>query len=76
MGGVLVSYHLREGLGGDLSTECGTASGCEGLVMESCTETTVGALWRPEGDGVLAQFSHQRGVFAGQMTGAKWKMVI
>ena len=54
VGGFLVSYHLREGLWGAPSTEGGTASDCEGLVMESCTGTTLVALWRPEGDGVLA----------------------
>ena len=36
------------------STEGGTTSGCEGSVMESCTRTTLGALLRAEGDGVLA----------------------
>ena len=36
------------------STEGGTTSGCEGSVTESCTGTTLGALGRPEGDGVLA----------------------
>ena len=54
MGGLLVSYRLREGLEGDPSTEGGTTSGCEGSVMESCTWTTLGALWRHEGDGVMA----------------------
>ena len=53
VGGLLVSYHLRGGLRGAPSTEGGMASGCEGWVMESCTWTTLGALWRPEGDGVL-----------------------
>ena len=54
VGGLLVSYPLRGGLVGDLSTEGGTASGYEGSVLESCTGTTLGALWWPEGDGVLA----------------------
>ena len=36
------------------SIEGGTTSGCEGSVMESCTITTLGALLRVEGDGVLA----------------------
>ena len=54
VGGLLVSYHLRGGLEGAPSTKGGMTSGFEGSVMESCTETTLGALWRPEGDGVLA----------------------
>ena len=54
MGGLLVSYHLKGELRGTPSTEGRTTSGCEGLVMESCIGTTLGALWRPEGDGVLA----------------------
>ena len=54
VGGFLVLYRLREGLGGDPSTEGGKTSGCEGSVMESCTRTTLGGLWRPEGDRVLA----------------------
>ena len=54
VGGLLVSYCLREGLGGAFFIEGGTTSGCEGSVMESCTGTTLGALLRAEGDGVLA----------------------
>ena len=54
MGGLLVSYRLKEGLEGDPSTKGGTTSGCEGSVIESYIGTTLGALWRPEGDGVLA----------------------
>ena len=54
MGGLLVSYHLKEGLEGDPSTEGGMASGCEGSFMESCPGTTLGALWRLEGDRALA----------------------
>ena len=54
MGGLLVSYRLRGGLRGAPSIEGGMASGCEGSIMESCTGTTLGALWWPEGDGVLA----------------------
>ena len=54
VGGLLVSYRLREALEGDPSTEGGTTSGCEGSVMKYCTRTTLGALWRPERDGVLA----------------------
>ena len=54
VGGLLVSYRLKGELKGAPSTEGGTASGCEGSVMECCTRTTLGALWRPEGDGVLA----------------------
>ena len=54
VGGLLVSYHLRGGLRGAPSTEGGMAGGCEGSVMESCTITTLGALLRVEGDGVLA----------------------
>ena len=53
VGGLLVSYHLRGGLGGAPSIEGGTAGGCEGSVMESCTGETLGALWQPKGDGVL-----------------------
>ena len=51
---LLVSYCLRGGLKGALSIEGGTTSGCEGSVMEYYTGTTLDALWRPEGDGVLA----------------------
>ena len=54
VGGLLVSYRLRERLEGAPSTEGETTSGCEGLVMESCTGATLGALWRPERDEVLA----------------------
>ena len=54
VGGLLVSYRLRGELRGPSSTEGGTTSGCEGSVMESCTGTTLGALLRAEGDGVLA----------------------
>ena len=54
MGGLLVSYRHRGGLRGAPSIEGGMASGCEGSIMESCTGTTLGALWWPEGDGVLA----------------------
>ena len=54
VGGLLISYHLRAGLGGAPSIEGGTKSGCEASVMESCTRTTFGALLRAEGDGVLA----------------------
>ena len=54
MGGLLVSYRLKEGFGGDPSTEGGTTSGCEGSAMKSYIGTTLGALWRPEGNGVLA----------------------
>ena len=50
----MVSYRLKEGLEGDPSTEGGTTSGCEGSVIESYIGTTLGALWRPEGDGGLA----------------------
>ena len=54
VGGLLVSYHLKGELKGTPSTEGGTTGGCEGSVMEYCIGTTLGALWRPEGDGVLA----------------------
>ena len=54
VGGLLVSYRLRGELRGPSSTEGGTTSGCEGSVMKYCTRTTLGALWRPERDGVLA----------------------
>ena len=54
MGALVVSYHLRGGLGGAPSTEGGTTSGCEGLVMEPYTGATLSALGRPEGDEVLA----------------------
>ena len=54
VGGLLVSYHLRGGLGGAPSIEGGTAGGCEGSVMESCTGETLSALVRADGDGVLA----------------------
>ena len=50
MGGLLISYLLRRAP----CTEGGTTSGCEGSIMESCIGATLGALWRPEGDGVLA----------------------
>ena len=53
VGGLLVSYRLKGELRGASSIEGGTAGGCEGSIMESCTGTTLGALWRPEGDGVL-----------------------
>ena len=54
VGGLLVSYRLRGGLGGTPSTEGGTASGCEGSVMESHTSETLCAVLRANGDGVLA----------------------
>ena len=54
MGGLLVSYCLKGGLGGALSTEDETTSGCEGSVMESCIGETLGALVQADGDGVLA----------------------
>ena len=114
VGGLLVSYHLREELRGPYSTERGTTSGCEGSIMESYTGTTLGALWRPKGDEVLAprvlamaylekverewpevrvglgfkrrssgngalawlNFRTTGRVFAGQMTGEKWKIAI
>ena len=53
VGGLLVSYHLKGELRGAPSIEGGMTGGCEGSVMESCTGTTLNALWRPEGDGVL-----------------------
>ena len=112
MGGLLVSYHLRGGLDGALSTEGRMAGGCEGSVMESCTGETLGALVWVNGDVVLASLvlamadmkklekgwsevrgglcfrrrssripleimlwfgpiSHLKGVFVGQMIGAK-----
>ena len=54
VGGFLVSYRLEGELNGASSTEVGTASGCEGLVMEPYTGATLSALGRPEGDEVLA----------------------
>ena len=54
MGGLLVSYRLRGGLGGAPSIEGGTTSGCEGSVIESCTGETLGVLARVDGDRVLA----------------------
>ena len=54
MGGLLVSYRLEGELRGTPFTEGGTASGCEGSVMEPCTGATLGALGRLEGDEVLA----------------------
>ena len=53
VGGLLVSYRLRGGLRGAPSTEGGTAGGCEGSVMESCTGETLGSLLWDDGDGVL-----------------------
>ena len=107
VGGLLVSYHLRGGLEGAPSTEGGTAGGCEGSIMESCTGETLSALLRTDEDGVLAplvlamadvkklekrgfssdggplemvlwcdSISHLRGIFAGQITGAKWNIKI
>ena len=54
VGGLLVSYHFEGELRGAPSTEGGTASGCEGSVMEPCIWATISALWRPEGNRVLA----------------------
>ena len=112
VGGLLVSYHLRGGLGGASSTEGGIAGGYEGSVKESCTGETLGALVWVNGDVVLASLvlamadmkklekgwsevrgglcfrrrssgipleimlwfgpiSHLKGVFVGQMIGAK-----
>ena len=53
VGGLLVSYCLRGGLGGAPSTEGGTTSGCEGSVMESCIGETLGVLAWADRDGVL-----------------------
>nr|CAN80159.1 hypothetical protein VITISV_034911 [Vitis vinifera] len=39
---------------GALMSAGGMASGCEGSFMESCPGTTLGALWRLEGDRALA----------------------
>ena len=99
------------------STKGGTASGYEGSIIKSCTGTTLGALLRADGDGVLAplvlamadlekvergwlevrlglrfrrrslgiplkmvlwfgSISNLRGIFAEQMTGAKWNLAI
>ena len=112
VGGLLVSFRLRGGLGGSPSTEGGMAGGYEGSVMESCTGETLGALLRADRDGFLAplvlamadvkklekgwpkvrgglcfrrrsfgillemalwfgSISHLKGIFAGQITGAK-----
>ena len=54
VGGLLVSYRLEGELRGTPFTEGGTASGCEGSVMEPCTGATLDALRWPEGDEVLA----------------------
>ena len=53
MGGLLVSYRLEGELRGTPFTEGGTASGCEGSIIESCTGETLGSLLWDDGDGVL-----------------------
>ena len=54
VGGLLISYRLEGELKGASSTEGGTASGCEGSIMEPCTRVALGALGWLEGDEVLA----------------------
>ena len=54
VGGLLVSYRLVGEVRGASSIDGGTASGCEGSVMEPSTGVSLGALRRLEGDEDLA----------------------